>query len=166
MPATYEPIATTTLGSAAATITFSSIPATYTDLRVTFNFLVATGAQIPKVTYNNDSSALYSDTFIYGTGTSALSARDTGGTFFYAGSNTSASTTVPEFITLDIFSYAGSTNKTTLYTSVSDKNGSGAVEYGVALYRSTSAINRIDFTSFSGTFAIGSIATIYGIKNA
>jgi glycosyltransferase involved in cell wall biosynthesis len=34
MPATYEPIATTTLGSAAASITFSSIPATYTDLRL------------------------------------------------------------------------------------------------------------------------------------
>jgi hypothetical protein len=32
MPATYEPIATTTLGTAAATITFSSIPATYSDL--------------------------------------------------------------------------------------------------------------------------------------
>ena len=34
MPATYEPIATTTLGSAATNITFSSIPATYTDLRL------------------------------------------------------------------------------------------------------------------------------------
>ena len=32
MPATYEPIATTTLGSAQATVTFSSIPGTYTDL--------------------------------------------------------------------------------------------------------------------------------------
>ena len=34
MPATYEPIATTTLGSAAASITFSSIAGTYTDLRL------------------------------------------------------------------------------------------------------------------------------------
>ncbi len=32
MPKTYEPIATTTLGSAAATVTFSTIPGTYTDL--------------------------------------------------------------------------------------------------------------------------------------
>jgi hypothetical protein len=34
MATTYEPIATTTLGTAAASITFSSIPATYTDLRL------------------------------------------------------------------------------------------------------------------------------------
>jgi hypothetical protein len=34
MPATYEPIATTTLGGAAATITFSSISSAYTDLRI------------------------------------------------------------------------------------------------------------------------------------
>ena len=34
--ATYEPIATTTLGSAAADITFSSIASTWTDLRISF----------------------------------------------------------------------------------------------------------------------------------
>jgi hypothetical protein len=37
MATTYEPIATTTLGTAAAFITFSSIPATYTDLRLVVN---------------------------------------------------------------------------------------------------------------------------------
>jgi hypothetical protein len=41
MPATYEPIATTTLGTAAAFITFSSIPATYTDLRLVIVCLLA-----------------------------------------------------------------------------------------------------------------------------
>ena len=34
--ATYEPIATTTLGSAASTITFSSISGSYTDLILVF----------------------------------------------------------------------------------------------------------------------------------
>ena len=34
MPATYEPIASTTLGASAAAIEFTSIPGTYTDLVV------------------------------------------------------------------------------------------------------------------------------------
>jgi hypothetical protein len=70
------------------------------------------------------------------------------------------------FTTLDIFSYAGSTFKTTLYTASGDKNGSGAVERGVALYRSTSAINRVDLFGWTGNLATGTTATLYGIKNA
>jgi hypothetical protein len=43
MATTYEKIATTTLGTAAATFTFSSIPATYTDLRLVVVMQVDTG---------------------------------------------------------------------------------------------------------------------------
>ncbi len=75
-------------------------------------------------------------------------------------------TTVPHFATLDIFSYAGSTNKTSLGTQSRDNNGSGTVGQFVHLWRSTSAINSIALFPNSGNFKTGTIATLYGILKA
>jgi hypothetical protein len=69
-------------------------------------------------------------------------------------------------LTLDLFSYAGSTFKTALITQSNDRNGSGSVEQTVALYRSTTAISRIDLNSGAPYFNTGTIATIYGILKA
>ena len=163
MAATYEPIATTTLGSAAANITFSSIPATYTDLRLV---LVGTGSTTLNVNlkYNNDSSSLYSQTNLAGDGTTAESTRQTSQTFIkqmYNLFNTTVS-----MLTYDVFSYAGSTNKTTLIINASDDNGSGRIVNTVGLYRSATAISRIDLTASTGNFATGTTATLYGILKA
>ena len=165
MPTTYEPIATQTLGSAASSITFSSIPATYTDLRVVFAIIGGAGtAGQFDITYNNDTSSLYSITRLYGDGSSAGSSRYSG-TALYPCQN-SFSSTPPVFATIDLFSYAGSTFKTALITYSNDANGSGSAERSVGLYRSTTAISRIDLGGVGGTFAIGTTATLYGIKNA
>jgi hypothetical protein len=74
MAPTYEPIATTTLGTAAASITFSSIPATYTDLRLVV-VAKAVSASTLDVRFNNDSGTNYSKTEISGDGSSAVSFR-------------------------------------------------------------------------------------------
>jgi hypothetical protein len=69
MAKTYEPIATTTLGSAAASITFSSIPATYTDLNncfiagkrfgvLTSCKVMDTGQTILELRYGNGTAAI------------------------------------------------------------------------------------------------------------
>lgn len=164
--ATYEPIATTTLGSAASTITFSSIPSTYTDLRVV---LVARGTATtyPQWILNNDATALYSRTELTGNGTAASSTRGSANSAFYvpnAALPTAANTF--DLITADIFSYAGSTFKTVLFTDSTDLNGSGEVAAIVGLYRSTTAISRVDIQAGASTFAAGTTATIYGIKAA
>jgi hypothetical protein len=166
MPATYEPIATTTLGTAGATITFSSIPATYTDLRLAVTS-VPSGAIQYGLRFNNDSSALYSLTELVGNGASAASDRDSNDTSLYFNYFTPTGSTIPAFMTADIFSYAGSTNKTSLLTWNNDRNGAGdTVIYTVGLYRSTSAITRLDIILTSGTMGVGTTATLYGIKNA
>jgi hypothetical protein len=162
--ATYEPIATQTLGTAAATITFSSIPSTYTDIKVVLTGL-ATGASNVRIRFNNNSSAVYAGTYLYGNGTSALSTRYTSQTSFFT-TEPYADATVPAMIIYDIFSYTGSTSKTILQTMASDKNGSGSVENAVGLWDSTSAINRIDLSFSATTFAIGTTATLYGIAAA
>lgn len=163
MPATYEKIATTTLGSATATITFSSISSAYTDLRLV---LVGTGSTTLNVNvkYNNDSSALYSQTNLAGDGTTAESTRQTSQTFIRQMYN--LFNTTPSMLTYDVFSYAGSTFKTTLITNASDNNGSGRIVNTVALYQSTTAISRIDLTASTGNFATGTTATLYGILKA
>lgn len=153
-------IATTTLGSATSAITFSSIAATYTDLRLV---LIGTGSTTLNVrlTFNNDSSALYSQTNLAGDGTTAEGTETQNQTFIKQMYN--LFNTTPSMITYDIFSYAGSTHKTTLITNASDNNGSGRIVNQVAIYASTTAITRLDLTASTGNFAIGTTATLYGI---
>ena len=164
MPATYEPIATTTLGSANNSITFSSIPATYTDLRlVVVGTVNTTGVEV-RVQLNNDTASNYSNTQLTGNGTSASSNRYAAAYFQFIGS---ASSATPNMGTMDLFSYAGSTNKTVLTTWSGDLNGSGTVERTVSLWRSTAAISTIKvYASSTNTLSAGTTATLYGILKA
>ena len=165
MATTYEPIATTTLGTAAASITFSSIAASWTDLRVVLICTAATNAY-PKFRFNGDSGSNYSSTNILGTGSATNSQSEVNDDGIRINGN-SAVTTNPSLNTVDVFSYAGSTYKTTLNNAANDKNGSGVTVSTVGLWRSTAAITSItlyDLTSLN--FAAGSTATLYGILKA
>lgn len=71
---TYTPIATTTLGSAQASYTFSSIPGTYTDLIVVVKGDGSANTN-GLMQYNGDTGTNYSMTALYGTGSAAFSAR-------------------------------------------------------------------------------------------
>ena len=165
MATTYEPIATTTLGSAAASITFSSIASTWTDLRISFTG-TATGGTSPIVRFNSDTGTNYSQTMIYGDGSAAYSYGFTSQTKIFVNAEVSFNAT-PQFNTIDIFSYAGSTYKTALITSSHDRNGVGIVERIVGLWRSTSAITSVTLSLNGGqNMDAGTIATLYGIKAA
>ena len=164
MPATYEPIATTTLGSAAADITFTSIPATYTDLRISFT-TTATISDNARMQVNGDTGSNYSRTALFGDGATATSNR-TSNISIIGLSTTALSTTIPTFFTIDFFSYAGSTYKTCLITHQGDNNGSGNVSRIVGMWRSTSAITSVKLYMGSGNLAAGTTATLYGILKA
>jgi hypothetical protein len=164
MATTYEPIATTTLGSAATSITFSSIAATYTDLRLVLTGKKNTAAgSVINFRLNSDTSANYSWTYLSGDGTSATSSAAASFSFGYFGPALDATNMF--LVTLDFFSYAGSTYKTALATLSNDNNGTGIVSRVVNLYRSTSAISSIELRC-GDSYAAGTTATLYGIKNA
>lgn len=173
--ATYEPIATTTLASAAATITFSSIPSTYTDLKVIYVIRSTIANDFMQITVNG-ATTNYSLTYLTGDGTSASSSRTTNSSCWYFGGYGAGyiPTAANMFAlgTIDLFSYSGSTNKTALATWSADRNGTGgATERYVGLYRSTSAITTIKLETFnsaggSNYIAAGTTATLYGIKAA
>ncbi len=170
MATTYEAIQTTTLASAAATITFSSIAASWTDLRLVITNTSTLASANYLINFNGDTGANYSYTVLSGdaSGTpTARSTRATGTTYGFLGLQyVGSSTTIPSFFTLDIFSYAGSTYKTTLGTALNDQNGTGEVMNIVNLWRDTAAITSVLITCNGTTMKVGTIATLYGIKAA
>lgn len=167
MALTYEPIASTTLGSTSSTITFSSITTAYTDLKLTFQG-IASAASTCDLTFNNDSTALYSYNGIFGQGT-VQGSQSTGQTAIRLTPVTSSglSTTVPHFIEVDIYSYTSSLFRTVNFFDNHNPAGvNGFVYFGTGLYRSTTSVSTITLTCTGSTFAVGSTATLYGIKAA
>lgn len=166
MPATYEPIATQTLGSAAATVTLSSIPSTYTDLVLVISARMTGGggASAIQAQFNSDTASNYSFTLINGDGSSATSARASSQTQAAVGL---ATDTANEWATsiVQVMNYGN----TTTYKTVLARAGiaSDRVRTLVSLWRSTSAVNRIDLINNGATtFVVGSTFTLYGIKAA
>jgi hypothetical protein len=158
--ATYVPLATQTLGSNASSITFSSIPSGYTDLKIR---IVATSSTAPaNITYqfNGDTGTNYSNTYVYGNGSSALASSIASNSYLQTDYGSHLSLTNPQTVLIDIFSYTGSSYKTTLATLSADYNGSGNVVSLVGLWRSTATITSIVLTA---PFATGTTATLWGI---
>jgi|688.fasta_scaffold121372_4 hypothetical protein len=166
MPITYEPIATTTLGSAAANFTFSSISQNYTDLiAVIVGNSVNSGLIGSAIRVGNgsvDTGSNYSMTELYGDGSSAQSYRETSQTRWNLTLMTNGTTTGVNII--QIMNYS---NTTTYKTSLTRANvTSTALRAVVGLWRSTSAINIIEIAPNAGNWAAGTSATLYGIKAA
>ena len=163
MATTYEKIATFS-PSGTSNVTFTSIPATYTDLRLIIAGTFAASDRV-QIRLNGNSSAIYSHTRIQGDGASATSARGSGGSFFI---QPTTATSSPFFIEMNFFSYAStSVNKTILMATSNDQNGSGVVERMVCLFGSTSAITSIELqTRDYNNYSSGTTATLYGILRA
>jgi hypothetical protein len=165
MTATYEKIATTTLGSNAANITFSSISSAYTDLVIILNGAFTTAETIG-VQFNSDTGSNYSSTILAGDGSSASSGRNTNQTGLTVGTNGYWTTSIIANSILNIQNYSNTTtNKTMLSRSNNTSVGLDAI---VGLWRNTAAINAIKLYGFySGhSFITGTTATLYGIKAA
>jgi len=158
MASTYEKIATTTLGSAASSVTFSSISSAYTDLVLVINGTL-TGSAIKYINFNGDSAANYSITTLIGTGASAVSSRY--GEPYLDVYNSVAN---PFMNVVKIMNYSN----TTTYKTMIDRSNSAAygVDATVGLWRSTSAITSFTITSESGNLISGSTFTLYGIAAA
>ena len=169
----YESIATYTIGSDTASVTFSSIPSTYANLQIRFtarkngtqNDSVGMGMQ-----FNGDDTSSYNSHYLQGDGTSATgyssgASMTTIGNIYFAGGGMTANTFGPGVI--DILDYAN-TNKYKATRQLSGISSNATVAdrdyllYGSGLWRSTSAITSITLTGNS--FAQYSHFALYGIK--
>ena len=163
---TYSLIASTTLASATGTVTFSSVPQTYTDLIVVSFRQQASAARL-YLRFNNDATSLYSDTWLSGEGATVYNGRDTSSTAISVGGIWNGTTTTTWATnTTHIMDYANTTTfKSTITRDSNDKAGTGTVEAMIGLYRSTSAITTVNVVGGSN-FSIGSTFKLYGIEAA
>lgn len=160
MTATYDAIATTTLGTATNTVTFSNISGSFTDL-----VLIAAGSTTSSggnllIRVGNgsvDTGSNYSATRIYGNGSTASSDRLLPEQKFYG----STGNFIDSVMVASLMNYSNTTtNKTGLFRL----NTTTFVGANVQLWRSTSAINVIEFYTSANNFTVGTTFTLYGIK--
>lgn len=155
---TYTLINSSTLGSTQSSVTFSSIPGTYTDLILVMNATATTNFTNTKIVINSDTSTNYSWLNLKGDGTSATSARGTTTADLYLGLVNQGRGTY-RFIFQDY------SNVTTFKTILSAGGLAGnRVEYATGLWRSTSAITSVQVVQPADTFASGSTFKLYGIE--
>jgi hypothetical protein len=170
MATTFTKIAAVTVGAGgAASIDFTSIPSTYTDLCIKLSARNVTNTETTGAIYFNSdtTNANYSARRLLGDGSSASSASTTNPYFFYIDTTAETAST---FSNCEIYipNYAGSNQKSLSADSVTENNATAALAVLVAgLWSNTAAINAIQlkpYTAGGGNFAQYSTATLYGIK--
>lgn len=169
MANTYTLIASNTLSTTTASVTFSSIPATYTDLVILSSTRDGTNADNNsefKVKFNGSATS-YSNKYLQGSG-SAASSGTYGTTYLYTGETDSNTATASTFgsSTIYIPNYTSANNKSVSSDLVSEENTS--VSYATltaGLWSNAAAITSIEFTC-NGSFAQYSNFYLYGIKNS
>lgn len=172
--ATYEKIASTTLSSNATTITFSSIPQTYTDLILKFNIrtdIAGGGAYNVSIRINGNSGTNYQTLRLYGNASSVLSFNASGQSQTLAGMATAAGDTANTFSSNEIYlpNYKWSNAKCGSTVSVHENNATAAERFFAANYINlTDPITSIELqiTGVSYNFVPYSSAYLYGISNA
>lgn len=168
MATTYTLIASNTVGSGgASSIDFSSIPNTYTDLKLVYS-LRGTGATTSMSALVSFNGATTNRTWkvLYGQGSSAAS---TSGSDTYFSEPPAASATSNTFGNGELYipNYAGSSYKSANSDSVGENNATTAYqELFAILWSSTAAINQLTISLASGNLAQYSTAYLYGIKNS
>lgn len=162
MTATYDCIATTTLGSDTATVTFSSISGSYTDLVLIATFGTTQGSNDGLLfRVNSDSGSNYSLTRLTGDGSNASSSRQTSSTSIIVGGVSGTDTS-----TITIYQLMNYSNSTT-YKTILARNAhpSSLTNAGVGLWRNTAAITSITLSpENAANLRANSVFSLYGIK--
>lgn len=166
--ATKIPLASVTLSAATASITFSGISQSYTDLLLVAMWRKSGNGSQDKIDcrVNGDSGTNYSDTYLYGGGSSAASGRETGKTMFMAGyaASSDASSGAFGMTTMNFQSYSNTTTYKTIINNSFTSAPSGVVIPCVGLWRSTAAITSITlYPDDNSNWISGCTFNLYGI---
>ena len=172
MPSTYTLISSNVLTSSAASVTFSAIPSTYTDLVIRWSGSWSTNGT-PNIycEFNSDTSNNYSAVILYGYGSAAGSNIQSNQARAVSGILNSSTATANTFASGEIYipSYLASANKPFSAYAVTENNSAGTdviIQPNAALWRNTAAITSIKITPQSANFVSGSSFYLYGIKNS
>jgi hypothetical protein len=163
----FESITSSTVGAGGtSSITFSSIPATYTHLQIRALYKGASAGDT-NFRFNGDTGTNYSRHYLYATGTAPVSSGGSGnndaGYIGYV-----PSTSQFEVAVIDIVDYKNTSRYKTVRSLVgSDLNGGvGIIMSTSSAWLNTAAITTILFTHGSGSFSEHTQFALYGIKGA
>ena len=162
--ATYEPIATTTLGSAEASITFNSFGG-YTDLILVCRHATNAGGNT-HLRFNGDNGSNYSNTFLRGDGTTASSVKGNNESWMTLESFGFPTSAFGAITTAHIMNYSNTTTYKSVISRGSNANSGSGVSAVVNLWRNTAAITSMTIFSSAATFSADSVFTLYGIAAA
>lgn len=167
-PSSYESIATVTGTGSTSTLSFTSIPSTYTHLQVRGLNNDSTG-YFAQMQFNSDTANNYTIHQLYGNGTTASAyGSSSAGAYIYAGVGGYGGTAFVAPLIIDILDYANTNkNKTCRMITGFDSNGAYTpyIQFNSGVWLSTSAINRIDL-KMTGNFSTTATFALYGIKVA
>jgi hypothetical protein len=159
---TYTPLATVTLGSAAASITFSSIPATYRDLIIVTDTLNSSGSENLKLRFNSDTSSSYNIVALRGNGSTA-SSTTLGGVYAYVDTQAYGNATNRHSHIIQVMDYSATDKQKTFLSRAN--NASLAVDAIAGQWINTSAITTVRFFYEIGNITAGSTFNLYGIAS-
>ena len=164
------PIASTTLGSAGS-ISFSSIPQTFTHLQARLFVREASTSGSSGITWwwNSQPSGIGAYHILQGDGGSAISTGSSSTSNLVCNGipGTSATSGIYSCFIIDILDYTNTNKyKTTKIMGGYDANGSGVVGFQSGLIQSTSAVSSLYFQSYYGNLAAGSRIDLYGITTS
>lgn len=172
MANTFELISAVTVGSGgAASIDFTSIPATFTDLciEISVRDTSAGGAWgSGKITFNSSGSG-YSGRNAYGIGnsTGSDSYSFSGAGIYFPTEASPATASTFNNCSVYIPNYTSANYKSASLDSVTENNNVSAIaHFNAVLWSNTAAITQITLAPASGTFVQYSTAYLYGVKNA
>jgi hypothetical protein len=164
----YDSIATVTVGSGGVgSISFTSIPSTYTHLQIRGIGRSATTNNAWRVRFNGDSGSNYSRHYSFGdgSGTQYLTAINQTSIGLGVFSTSSQSTGVFTSTAFDILDYRNTSKNSTLRAVTGfDNNGSGTVGWFSGAWFNTAAVTSLEIFVDSGNIAEYSSFALYGIK--
>lgn len=169
MANTMTLISAATVGSGgAANITFSSIPATYTDLKIFLSARADTSGTYNDVSVTLTGATYSSGKIVYTLDGANVAAYSPGGPGFFAQS-TGSSITANTFSNCELYipNYTSSSNKSLLGDSVGENNSTAVImTLNAGLYTSSGAVTAVILAPGSGNFVQYTTAYLYGIKNS
>lgn len=158
--ATYQALANFTLSTAATSITFSSIPATYRDLILVFQGKTTSNSALLSLRINNDSTSTYSFQYAAGRGGSNIAASGTNVGSAKLDFEARASSITPMQVNVNLIDYSA-TDKVKTLINRADQWDNGT-EIVINSWPSTAAISSLTLLA-SNTLAAGSTAALYGV---
>lgn len=164
MATTMKLIAKNVLGTAASSVSFTSIPGTYTDLLLLSSARCSTTTDYFWIRFNGVSTNL-SGRSLYGQNGSTVASITLAPYARMVQSDHTANTFSANSIYIP--NYAGSTNKSlSVDAGYSTATTSSLIDVVAGLWSSTAAITQVDLVPNSGNFAASSSFFLYGISRA